>query len=68
MLDTVSDAATVKCNVCGSTDFRDMNKRPRVYCGSCQSLERSRVIKLYLDADRILKPGMRVLHFAPEKA
>jgi hypothetical protein len=55
-----------RCNVCGGTDFVDMNSRPRVYCRTCQSLERSRAIKLLLDADDILKPGMRVLHFAPE--
>lgn len=56
----------MRCNICGSDKFVAMNKRPAVRCASCGSVERTRVIKLMLDKLGLPRPGMRVLHLAPE--
>ena len=43
------------------------NRRP-VQCPRCRSNERDRALWLYLDRHReLLKPGMRLLHVAPEE-
>jgi len=55
----------VQCNLCGSLSFRDFGGRPRAQCTACGSLERTRFLWLYLR--RIVEPGHKVLHFAPEK-
>lgn len=55
------------CNLCGHTRFTDMKKRVAVRCASCGSFERTRIFKLFADKYRVFKPGMRVLHLAPEK-
>lgn len=54
------------CNVCGSKTWADMGARKRVRCASCNSLERTRIMKLYLDYLKVPTAGMRVLHIAPE--
>lgn len=59
--------AAKKCNLCGGTDWKDINQRIGVYCSTCGSMERTRAMKLVLDSLEIPKPGNRVLHFAPEK-
>jgi phosphoglycolate phosphatase len=58
----------VSCNICGGTEFQDMRGRGAVLCSTCGSLERTRVLKLMLDEYRLVQPGFRVLHFAPELA
>ena len=62
----------VECTVCGST-FRKflpygVNSRPNVLCPSCLSLERHRLIWLYLQkqSDFLVKPR-KLLHVAPEQ-
>lgn len=55
------------CNICGRNSFVAMNKRLNVRCSSCGSVERTRVIKMVLDKIGYPKPGMRVLHLAPEE-
>lgn len=57
----------MECNLCGSTSFRDMKNRKYVRCKSCGSLERTRLLWLYLKNTGSLKYGARVLHFAPEE-
>ncbi|UXU07195.1 class I SAM-dependent methyltransferase [Agrobacterium tumefaciens] len=57
----------MQCNICGSGSFIAMNKRPNVRCSGCGSVERTRVIKMMLDQLGLPKPGMRVLHLAPEE-
>ena len=57
----------VTCNVCGGERFADMNGRAKARCESCNSLERTRVLKLFLDAPGTVKPGHRILHLAPER-
>lgn len=54
------------CNVCGANSWADMGVRHGVRCASCNSLERTRIMKLFLDYLQLPKPGMRVLHIAPE--
>jgi SAM-dependent methyltransferase len=54
------------CNVCGGSRFADFRRRKGILCADCQSLERTRIIKLYLD-ELNLGPGKKVLHLAPEK-
>lgn len=56
------------CNLCGSTEWIDMNGRIKVRCARCASFERIRAIKLTLDRLGLPKPGSRILHFAPERA
>lgn len=55
------------CNVCGGSRFSDMNGRKNVRCAECSSLERSRVIALFLDKHKVVRPGARVMHLAPER-
>jgi len=57
---------TPACNLCGSTEFREMNGRPNAYCAECGSYERTRVMKLALDRLGV-SPGAAVLHLAPER-
>lgn len=58
----------MRCNCCGLDDWRDMGTRRGVRCGNCNSLERTRFIKLLLDKSNLPRPGTKVLHFAPESA
>lgn len=56
----------MKCNVCGSSAFIDMNTRKKVRCAECGSLERTRLLWMYLQKIEI-GPSARVLHLAPER-
>lgn len=61
----------VECPCCGATFRRFLPhgrpKRPDARCGRCQSLERHRLLFLYLrDRTRLFEDRLRVLHFAPE--
>lgn len=40
--------------------------RQGVLCPHCRSFERTRQFKLWLDQQQVLRPGLRLLHFAPE--
>lgn len=61
---------TPRCNICGSTEFRDYKGRPGEMCVACKSKARHRVgLAVYesllfplMDAD----PNARLLHMAPE--
>lgn len=55
------------CNICGSTCFIAMKNRPNVRCASCGSLERTRLLYLYLEKHGLPQPRSKVLHFAPER-
>jgi hypothetical protein len=55
------------CNICGSNSFVDMGARKAVKCALCESLERTRVMALLLKKHGVPRPGMKVLHLAPEK-
>jgi len=58
---------TPTCNICGRSSWGDMGKRKNVRCTACGSLERTRVIKLFLARDWTAGPGRRVFHLAPER-
>ena len=63
----VETRPSVSCNLCGATRFVSMNNRPNARCALCGSLERTRLLWLYLQKLGVPRPGSRVLHFAPEK-
>lgn len=54
------------CNVCGSTEFVDMNGRKGARCAKCGSLERTRLLWLYFQEIE-LPENASILHLAPEK-
>lgn len=54
------------CPLCGGAEFRDFKNRPLTECTRCKSKPRIRVAALFLTKIVKLKPGQRVLHFAPE--
>ena len=56
-----------RCNVCGSSDWRDYGKRKSAACGKCGSLERTRLLFLHLQRLGLPRPGNRILHVAPER-
>jgi SAM-dependent methyltransferase len=59
---------TVECPCCGGRFRRfEAMGEPNRACWSCGSLERERLMWLYLDRHpELLRPGMKVLHVAPE--
>lgn len=54
------------CNLCGSNEFIDMNSRKNVRCKKCDSLERTRLLWLYIQRYKITHKT-KILHLAPEK-
>jgi SAM-dependent methyltransferase len=59
----------VECPICGSTysKFLPFN-RPNALCHKCKSLERHRLVYLYLkNQTPFFESKLEVLHFAPEK-
>lgn len=59
----------VECPICGSTysQFLPFN-RPNALCYTCKSLERHRLVYLYLkNKTNFFEGEKRILHFAPEK-
>lgn len=58
----------MECNICGNRDFVEFKTRGKIRCTGCGSIERTRLLALYLDKYAGLRPGLRVLHFAPERA
>ena len=54
------------CNLCGGTRFTDIKSRKNAKCAGCGSLERTRLMWMYLE--RLNFTGeTRVLHMAPER-
>ena len=56
----------MKCNICGCEEFVDMHNRKGVRCKNCRSLERTRLLWLYLEQYPI-NSRTKILHLAPEK-
>ncbi|WP_165816153.1 methyltransferase domain-containing protein [Kumtagia ephedrae] len=56
----------MKCPICAGSTFYDFRGRLNSRCSTCHSVERTRVAKLFIDKIVKLKPGARILHFAPE--
>lgn len=56
-----------ECPVCGYTGmFSPVKHKPEIWCPSCDSRPRHRLLKLWMDREMRLPPGARVLHFAAE--
>lgn len=56
------------CPICGSATFVARQQRGYVQCEGCGSNERSRLLWMMLRKHDLLRPGLRVLHIAPERA
>lgn len=56
----------MNCNICGNDKFVDMNTRKNVKCTKCGSLERTRLLYLYIQNMKI-KENQKILHIAPER-
>ena len=69
--DRVMKGDAVYCPICerGAIAFLPSGKppRPHVLCPFCGSRERARMMWLFLQERDLLKPGMRILHIAPER-
>ncbi|HWJ70438.1 MAG TPA: methyltransferase domain-containing protein [Sphingobium sp.] len=59
-------SVTPVCNVCGSHNFESFRTRENARCSACSSMERTRILQLILDREKILKHGQKVFHLAPE--
>ena len=57
----------VECNLCGHDGFVDLKHRGPVRCARCGSLERTRVMGLFIDRFDLVSPTTRILHIAPER-
>lgn len=55
----------MKCNLCGATEFRDYAGRALAQCTGCGSLERTRLLWMFIRS--YIAEARRILHFAPEK-
>jgi len=65
--DQVKEATlSICCPICQSVKFQAFNGRENARCLGCLSVERTRLLWMVLERLEILKPGIRVLHFAPE--
>ena len=56
------------CNICGAADLTPRGSRGNMICGGCGSDGRTRLLWLVLTRARLLQPGLRCLHIAPEAA
>ena len=56
----------IRCNLCNGTRFADVNGRVNVKCVGCGSMERTRLLKMFLDKVP-LDASSKVLHLAPER-
>lgn len=56
----------MRCNLCGSEEFRDLPGRPNAICEGCHSYERTRILGLMLRKFEALGKDTKILHFAPE--
>ncbi len=57
----------MQCNLCGCTEWLDMNQRKNVRCAQCESLERTRALALLLDHFNMPGADAKIFHMAPEK-
>lgn len=55
-----------RCNLCGGTKFSDVKSRKKAKCEVCESVERTRLLWMYLERLDFTSTT-RVLHMAPER-
>ncbi|HEX4294093.1 MAG TPA: class I SAM-dependent methyltransferase [Rhizomicrobium sp.] len=56
----------LRCPICKSGEFLAFNGRDNARCASCQAMERTRLLWLILEKHGLFRPGLRVMHVAPE--
>lgn len=56
----------ISCNICNSDNWADFAGRPGAKCATCGSLERTRLLKLYLDKRHFSFNKKTIFHCAPE--
>lgn len=56
----------MECPICRSKKFIERSGRPNAQCGSCRSMERTRLIYLSIKKKNVLKPNIKILHLEPE--
>ena len=57
-----------ECPICGYVGmFSPVKHKPEIWCPSCDSRPRHRLLKLWMDRAMQLAPGARVIHFAAER-
>jgi SAM-dependent methyltransferase len=54
------------CPICKTDRFLAFNGRENARCANCHAMERTRLLWLVLDKHGLFKPGLRVMHVAPE--
>ncbi len=60
----------VTCNICNSSysSFLPYLNRPNALCPECGSLERVRLVYYFTEQLKLITPGTKLLHIAPEKS
>jgi phosphoglycolate phosphatase len=61
----LKESKRIECNICGNQSFIDFGKRVNVRCAKCDSVERTRLLWMYIDSLNLNK-NSKVLHIAPE--
>ena len=56
----------MQCNICDGTKFLDFNGRVGIMCVSCKSVERTRLVWMYIERLGLHRDS-RILHLAPER-
>lgn len=55
------------CPICGYVGpFSPVRHKPEIWCPSCDSRPRHRLLKLWMDREMVLPEGAEVIHFAAE--
>ncbi len=54
------------CPICKADKFLAFNGRENARCANCQAMERTRLLWLVLEKHGMFRPGLRVMHVAPE--
>lgn len=56
---------SVTCNICGSANISPFKNRKVAKC-ECGAMERTRGLFALIEQENLVKPGMKVMHVAPE--
>jgi SAM-dependent methyltransferase len=59
-------SANLICPICKTGRFLPFNGRENARCANCHAMERTRLLWLVLEKHGLFKPGLRVMHVAPE--
>lgn len=62
----LGEVMSPECNICGNREFADVKSRAMARCTNCGSVERTRLLWLYVQ-DMDFRNAPRILHLAPEE-